>query len=57
MPANHSSVCGPPAQRGFSLLEVLVALLLTTLGVFGAIGLQLNALVSAPIARTVPRRC
>ncbi|RGP54704.1 MULTISPECIES: type IV pilus modification protein PilV [Pseudomonas] len=44
MPANHSSVCGPPAQRGFSLLEVLVALLLTTLGVFGAIGLQLNAL-------------
>ncbi|WP_425054556.1 type IV pilus modification protein PilV [Pseudomonas abyssi] len=44
MPANHSSVCGPPAQRGFSLLEVLVALLLTALGVFGAIGLQLNAL-------------
>ena len=44
MPANHSSACGPPAQRGFSLLEVLVALLLTTLGVFGAIGLQLNAL-------------
>lgn len=45
MPANHSSsACGPPAQRGFSLPEVLVALLLTTLGVFGAIGLQLNAL-------------
>ena len=39
MPSRHS-----PAQQGFALIEVLVSMLLFSLGVAGLIGMQARAL-------------
>lgn len=49
--AYSSSLRRKPAERGFMLLEVLIALLIFALGVLGLVGLQANAVKQSSQAK------
>lgn len=50
MPACPTYFC-PKCQAGMTLIEVLVAMLMLTVGLLGAAVVQLNALKYTPTAR------